>query len=379
MLQTSKPKVVFVTTQVAPFQAELAEAINRGQAVDYTVIFCWERSQRPKHWLKAEQKIAENSITVPPGVDGEQVTDWVIEQLLSLQPDIVLSGGVRGTVPDAAYRYRKLHNPKVKIGLWMEPPLPGGGLRQWVKAIDYRYRLKQADFVLAIGDRAKRFYQSCNLNTYFVPYGEDLSECLRSELPKELDRPIRFLFSGGLQPRHNFDVIMSSFRQLLDAKGDKFEFVISGDGPEQKVIDQAIAEDPRLGKVIRYDRVFNDWNDRLRPFMECDVFVYPTNHAGWGLVVPEAMAAGALVISTAGAESARYLVENETTGLMIEPTVDELTASLIRCFDNREWVSQIGMQSRESARRGDAPFVAQQLLDTLSPYLPESKRRLAAA
>ena len=364
-------KVVLISTQVAPFQAELAEAVNQRNDVDYSIIFCWNRSQRPHHWLKVEDKIRRHAITAPEGLKDSGVTAWAVAQLQQQKPDLVLAGGVRGPVPDAALRYRDQHSPSTKVGFWMEPPLRAPGrLHRWARAIEYHYRLAKADFVLAIGDRAQAFYQQCNASTHFVPYGEDLSECLQSPLPKANDRPLRFLFSGGLHERHNFPVIMQSFCNLIDARGENFEFVICGDGPEQQTINRFVEMEPKLANVIRYDRVFKDWTDRLRPFRECDVFVYPTNHAGWGLVIPEAMAAGQLVISTQGAESARYLIENDVNGLIIEPTVERLTSALVRCVDDRDWVSEMGIKARSSAKRGDAPDVARQLMNTIEQYLP---------
>ena len=365
-------KIVFISTQVAPFQAELAEAVNRLPNVEYRIVFCWRRNQRPPHWLKVEDKINQHAVTVPEGLEGDQITEWALNQLVDFSPDVVIAGGVRGSVPEAALRYRREHNGAAKVGLWMEPPLQASGrLHAWARAVEYHYRLRKADFVLAIGDRAQFFYRKCNPVTAFVPYGEDLSECLGAPLPKPTDRPLRYLFSGGLQSRHNFPVIMESFRNLIDARGTGFQFVVSGNGPEQMVIDKWIATDPRLTEVVQYDRVFNDWNDRLRPFRECDVFVYPTNHAGWGLVIPEAMAAGQLVITTDGAESARYLIDDDT-GLIIKPTVTELTTALVRCYDHRSWVAETGSRARESAVRGDAPYVARQLIDTLATLIPET-------
>lgn len=365
-------KVSFISTQVAPFQAELAEAVNQLTNVEYKIIFCWRRNQRPAHWLKVEDKIEQHAVTVPGNLNNEAITDWAVQQLIEQQPDVVLAGGVRGAVPDAALRYKHKHSPNTKVGLWMEPPLQAKSrVHEWARAVEYRYRLSRVDFVLAIGDRAETFYRQCNHNTFFVPYGEDLSECFRAELPKAADRPLRFLFSGGLQKRHNFPVIMESFEKLIEARGTDFEFVVSGDGPEQQVIDQWVEKHPLLSQVLIFDRTFHDWNDRLRPFRESDVFVYPTNHAGWGLVIPEAMAAGQLVISTRGAESARYLIDHGKNGLLISPSVNELTKALIRCFDNRQWVSEVGAAARNSAVRGDAPYVARQLMSTLAECAPQ--------
>lgn len=366
-------RIAFVTSQVSPFQAELAEAINRHSGVQYTVVFCSRRNLRPPHWLAMEDRIQKQSVTVPPDIAESRVQDWALGCLNDLKPDVIIAGGVRGVVPNAAFQYRR-SKPSTLIGLWMEPPLPvSNRIISFAKGVEYKYRLSKADFILAIGDRAESFYRQCNGRTTLVPYGEDLSICLNSIKTNPVDEPIRFLFSGGLHARHNFPIIMESFRKLIDERGTRFEFVISGDGPEQRVIDRAMSDDPRLNTVVRYDRVFSNWNDRLRPFCESDVFVYPTNHAGWGLVVPEAMAAGQLVISTEGAEAARHLIENEKNGLIIRPTVPELSRAFIRCFDNRPWVQELGREARVAAVQGHAPNVAKKVINAIIGFLQSAQ------
>ncbi|MEP4703815.1 MAG: glycosyltransferase, partial [Hyphomicrobiales bacterium] len=155
------------------------------------------------------------------------------------------------------------------------------------------------------------------------------------------------------------------FQKLLAAKGPCFELIISGDGPEQKIIDTYCNNNPELKKTIRYERVFNRWQDRLNPFLESDVFIYPTQHAGWGIVVPEAMAAGLAVISSDKAEASRYLIDHERNGMIVNEEIDDFTNCLMRCIDNPAWVSNLGIEARKSALRCHAPYVAEQLTNTL--------------
>jgi glycosyltransferase involved in cell wall biosynthesis len=174
-----------------------------------------------------------------------------------------------------------------------------------------------------------------------------------------------FLFSGRLQARHNFKIIMPALSRVLEKRGSVFEFIISGHGEQQRTIDDALERCPGLRPLVRYDRDFASWNDRLRPFAAADVLLYPSQHSGWGLVVPEAMAAGLLVISTVGVESARYFIQHEVNGLLIEPTVEAVEAAIVRCVDNPNWVFQTGVRARESSRNGDAPIVASRLIEAV--------------
>jgi len=361
------PRVSLVTTQVAPFQVEFAQAVNALEGFEYRVIFTQAENARPRHWLDLGDAISDTSRIAPSETAAHPARiAWTIEQLSALRPDVILVGGVRGPHVDAALAYRDRHVRNVPIGLWMEPPLRNTNpVHQTGRRLDYLRRLRRADFVLAIGDRAHAYYRGCNANTHFVPYGADLSRCLEAPLPKPRGDRVKFLFSGGLHPRHNFPLIMEGFKSLLSSRGPCFEFIVSGDGPEQAVIDAAVAEMPALGEVIRYERTFETWTGRLDPFVEADVFVYPTAHAGWGLVIPEAMAAGNLVITSSGAEAARYLITHDVDGVMIEPTKASFIAMLERCVDDRDWVERLGIAARVSAQRGHATYVAGQLRDAL--------------
>lgn len=357
--------IVLVTSQVAPFQVELAAAVNEIDNVRYHVIFTSKENKRPPHWLDLGDKIAAFSSIVPHSCTGDATAKaWAVAELSKLNPDVVLIGGIRNLPYDIGQDFRT--QSKVPIGLWMEPPLRQTSiLHRAARRIDYKRRMRKIDFALAIGDRAHAYYRGCNANTHFVPYGSDLSACMELPLPKPKGDKTKFVFSGGLVERHNFPVIMEGFTQLLAQRGPCFEFIVSGDGPEQAVIDTAISKTPALGSLIRYERVFSKWTQRLNPFCEAHVFVYPTNHAGWGLVVPEAMAAGNLVISTMGAESARYLITPEHDGLIIEPNVKSFTDCLLRCVDDRQWVEDMGLAARKSSMRCDGDYVAAQLINTL--------------
>jgi len=359
--------IVLVTSQVAPFQVELAEAVNAADpGVKYRVIFTLAENQRPPHWLDLDERIASLSTIAPTGVGHERIRDWAVEELRRWKPDTILIGGIRGLSSDASRAYRAGFDSSVSLGMWMEQPLHNASLaRRIARLLDYKRRLSMVDFVLAIGDRAHAFYRACNPNTHFVPYGSDLSACLALPLPKPRGDRTKFLFSGGLQPRHNFPLIMKGFERLFELRGECFEFIVSGDGPEQVVIDAALERTPDLRPLVRYERRFSSWVQRLDPFLEAHVFLYPTDHAGWGLVIPEAMAAGCAAITTLGAEAARYLVDDGHNGMIIEPDEAQFVDALLRCVDDRNGVERMGMAAREAARRCDAPQVARQLLTAL--------------
>ena len=82
--------------------------------------------------------------------------------------------------------------------------------------------------------------------------------------------------------------------------------------------------------------------------------VYPSLHSGWGLVIPEAMAAGMAVITTRRVEAARYYIRHRINGIIIEPNLEALVTEMERCIEDREMVFKIGKRARDDAKDASA-------------------------
>lgn len=375
MRVTERLRVLFISPLFSPFQIEVAEAVNRETNVDYRIAFgmMTREARGQPHWVNYEYDQAR--YTVMPG-DKEDTAAWYAEEIRRIRPDVLISGQIVGalykavlaTWRDGAYR----------LGFWMEPPdftRSAFSLRA-VRAAS-RVRLSIADFVLAIGDRAERYWRGVApaADVSFLPYGEDLSACFSAtKADKPTDR-MHFLFSGQLRPRHNIATIREALVKLSADMGASFVFTFSGTGPEQEGLDAAIREYPVLRDVIRFETRFETWVDRLRPFREHHVFVYPCNHAGWGLVIPEAMAAAMPVITTHNAEAGRFFVRHRASGMFIEPTVEDLVREMRWCIEHPEKVAEMGQRAREAARDGDAPTIARQLAEILPEQAGRPTRR----
>jgi glycosyltransferase involved in cell wall biosynthesis len=67
---------------------------------------------------------------------------------------------------------------------------------------------------------------------------------------------------------------------------------------------------------------FRDWNDLPQEYAGADILCVPSRHDGWGLVVPEGLAAGLPIISTQQTGAAVEFVKPDSNGWLI-PRVDE--------------------------------------------------------
>lgn len=356
------------------FQVDVANEINKIASFDSYVAFTVPyKKERGKHWTTPQIQ-AEHIHCACSDMTEEQQGIWAESVIKDVHPDILLLGFCRGIIYEKARKASALIG--AKYGFWFEPPnFLRPRLRQWVSRYIIRHIttkrvIKGAKFALAIGDRAEDFYKSVlrKQDVYLIPYGEDLSlhfQIKRTAVPEKT----HFLFSGQLVKRHNIQLIANALIALHKRRSGQFKFIVAGFGPEERVIQLAMERCPGLKSHIAYDRDYTFWEDRVRPFSYSDVLVYPSLHSGWGLVVPEAMAAGMVVISTRKVEAARYYIKNRVNGILIEPTLEQLLTQMEWCIDNKDRVLELGQQARIDAQAGTATTVAKQFCEVVQPYL----------
>jgi len=107
------------------------------------------------------------------------------------------------------------------------------------------------------------------------------------------NQPIRFVTLGRMVKKKGFDVLISAFRDYLNA-GHDGRLLIGGDGPERDAL-HALAAHPEVAGKIE----FAGWIDDIAAFLsKGDVFVLPSRDEPFGIVVLEAMASGRPIIST---------------------------------------------------------------------------------
>jgi glycosyltransferase involved in cell wall biosynthesis len=123
-----------------------------------------------------------------------------------------------------------------------------------------------------------------------VRNGVDI-DAVRAASPEQRDR--RYIFAiGRLVPQKGFDVLLDAFARI----GGEFpdvDLVLAGDGPERDAL-QHRAQRERVEFLggVPIERAFSLYRGAAG-------FVLPSRHEPQGIVVAEAMAAGAPVVATA--------------------------------------------------------------------------------
>jgi glycosyltransferase involved in cell wall biosynthesis len=216
--------------------------------------------------------------------------------------------------------------------------------------------------VLAIGEANARYWRHYfgeDMAIFRMPYAVDNTfferraqeaatgrEALRAELGLEPMRPV-ILFASKLQERKCCADLIHAYALLSQPRP---YLLIVGEGVErQRLEEQAASSADR--ESIRF-LGFRNQTELPRYFDLCDVFVLPSRHEPWGLVVNEAMNAGRAVVVSDDVGCQEDLVhEGETGAVFPVGDVAGLAAALGRVLTTPESSARMGARGRERIGR----------------------------
>ncbi len=309
-----------------------------------------------------------------PDVLGVEVVvapdDAAVQRLVSERPQDsvhIFSGIHQDPIARKAF-YLCIKTP-AQIGLLNEPPFPGR-LRDLVSPpFHWGHRLlygRHIDFVLAIGHMAVDFYRSVGYfqNTVF-PYG--YFPPAPSELPVKPreDGPMQILYLGQLVERKGVDVLLDALSTLQDLI---WEVTLLGDGDQKDALEvqaNALGIGGRVTFLAPMDNAL-----AMQKVAASDLFVLPSRHDGWGVVVNEALLRGVPVVCSDHC-GASDLIRDEWRG---ETFAAGSASSLALVLRRR---ISAGKPSPESAQRIrdwsaciEGPAVAAYLRDVIASTKP---------
>jgi glycosyltransferase involved in cell wall biosynthesis len=169
---------------------------------------------------------------------------------------------------------------------------------------------------------------------------------LRTELGLSPERPV-ILFASKLQQRKHADHLLEAYSRFIETRTPENRpyLVVVGDG-EQRAQLEAQAQQLRL-EDVRFAG-FRNQSELPRFFQLADVFVLPSRHEPWGLIVNEAMASGCPVIVSTDVGCHADLVTDGVEGCVFPVgDIPALTQALHRVFFSPGSAATMG----EAARR----------------------------
>lgn len=208
--------------------------------------------------------------------------------------------------------------------------------------------LRRASGIFAIGSRAAEDYHHRfpGVPVWNMPYRCELERFSR-QAARKVDTPgriVTFLFCGQMIARKGVDVLLEAFAAIMQSGHDARLLLSGREGDLQGWLAKL---DESTRSRVEY-RGFTAPEDLPALFSEADVFVMPSRHDGWGVVVNQAIGAGLPVIATDAVGAAHDLVNHEVNGLLVTAgDAVALAEAMSRLADDPALRRRIAGQSQE--------------------------------
>lgn len=329
--------ITILTDIPSPYQVEFFNAIDSEELFHLQVIYIY-RAGKTRKWKSPE--IPHLHCYIDEAWD--KACSWVN------QSDLVIFSSYRQRRSRQLIKIRQDTNKP--WAFWGERPgvnFPGyigKFYRRFMLASLYRSNIP----VWGIGQWAVDGYMNefGMTRRYFnVPYYSDLGRYFNINRAQGNDNRLRFLFSGQFIRRKGVDLLLLAFLQLLK-EYPGIELHLLGGGELKNKLKETARDCNNV-----YFHGFRQWHELPAYYANADILCAPSIYDGWGLVVPEGMAAGMPVISTNRTGAALELIDQNNGWLIPAGNINELYSAMESAIslDNNKF-SEMSGNARESSR-----------------------------
>lgn len=339
-----KHKVAFVTIVPSPYQRDLFGALAAKEEIDLSVYYL-EAGVPDSPWPDKDLRPFERILPgfqIPFG-NVRAHLNWPLPDLSAA--DVVVLSSYSSFTGQLLMR-GKLRNRRWLF--WGEQMRPQTAVKHLIQS-QLAAPLMNATGIVAIGSVAEQDYRRRfpKPHHFCIPYHCDLAPFLSIERNPDSRLPTTFFFCGQMIERKAVDVLLLAFDRLI-ASGVEARLLLVGREAELPTFMELVR--PAARARIRYEG-FQAPESLPAYFAQADVFVLPSRHDGWGVVVNQALATGLPVITSDAVGAGVDYVENGINGVKVEAgSVDALYEAMKTLAQNPEMARTWGMKSRELAR-----------------------------
>lgn len=346
------PEIVVLTHFPSPYQVELFDAVDRLRPGALRVYYL-HRADSARRWsaktlnhsaafLDGTTAIldeARRDLAAAPMAVFNYYAEPPVEQLMGLRAATGKPWAFWGERPGyqhpvlgrlvRRWRLRALHGCRAPI--W--------GIGQWAVEA-YRHEFGAA-----------RLYVN-------LPYFSDLSAWSGPTTASPGART--FLYSGTLSNRKGVDVLAKAFCRLAHAV-PTVRLKILGAGPLERSLKTTLS---RCSTQVEW-LGFKDWHELGAVYTAAHVMCVPSRYDGWGLIVPEGLAAGLPVIATSRTGAALDLIRPGVNGWITQPDDEDGLYDCLRQaagLDEQAW-QEMSMAARASVREHSLADGARRFLE----------------
>lgn len=250
--------------------------------------------------------------------------------------------------------------------IWLERPHAEKYRLQWgrsvalgriisgMKSAAMQFLLRFSHRVIGMGTAAVNAYAALGADRRklsMLPYCCDVDrftnvDLVAIERVREkygLDGKTAFLFSGQMIERKGVDVVLRAFEQVA-ARYPEVALLMVGDGKLRCELEQHVPDE------VRQSVHFTGWLDQSElpaHFAAADVFVFPSRHDGWAVVINEACGAGLPIVVSHQTGAALDLVKEDRNGFVLDcEDVSGFADKMAWFHEHPEQIQEFGKHSR---------------------------------
>jgi glycosyltransferase involved in cell wall biosynthesis len=387
--QQDKPVKVWVLTNApSPYQVELFSALGADPRVMLTVRFM----RKGYEGMPASDPAGcgfDYAVMTGHGLGRKRdELRWhpqAIEEARSGDWDIYVLSGMYTSLTFQRVA-RLLQKRNAAWAAWLEQPWPVDYRPAWAERWSARWKpaawlrerlltgtVRDAPGVLAIGTAAVEAYSRYGVSpdrVFNMPYhcnverfeNVNVEQTDRVREDAGLRGKTVFLYAGMLVPRKGVDVLIKAFNHLAGERDD-VALVLLGKGSQGAVLERSV--DSAIADRVVFAGQLGQ-QELPAHYGAADVFVFPSRHDGWAVVLNEACGAGLPVVATQQTGAARDLVEEDVNGFLFErDDVESLYGYMRTLAEDVALRERMGRASREVIRKYDLPHGVDRFIEAV--------------
>lgn len=325
-----KKNILFLSNIPTPYQLDFNRVAQN--YFNFCSVFLWPAKNDTFKWPKVKQKSELKILNFK-----NKFKDYLYfyKVFTELSPDFLIIGGYKLPLTFFALLLAKLK--KCQVVFWLERPFFASGAKRFFKELYIRFVFFFAEMVLAIGKEATTYYKAFKKKTYNFPYSMSLEKYFDIKR-KSSGKKIKFLYSGQLIERKNIKAMLDAF---CSVQKSNIELNIVGDGPLQELVKQYQQKDKRINF---YGFIQPDY--LALTYAQNDVFLFPSRHDGWALVINEAMAAAMPVIGTKSVGAVNDYIIKFKNGYLCGLAANSIKKGIIYYLQNKNKILEHGLLNR---------------------------------
>jgi glycosyltransferase involved in cell wall biosynthesis len=326
-------RALFLTVMPTPYWQDLFQAFRDGGGVRPSALYQFAAAPGT-HWQPA--RLPEGEEVLPNRLEdfwgGRFCHHPSIRNALNRSDaDVFVVGGYASRTCRVAMRWLEAHR-KPWI-LFAERPgvRRRGRIAQRLRRAAMAPALRSGAAVAAVGSAAVAAYREIGFppdRVANIPYFTDLRPVQMSPARAgQVPGRFRVLFCGQLIQRKGIDVLFSAFQTVAE-RVPTAELVVVGEGPLRNDLESHTLVRRGIARVIGFRPVA----ELPTFFADADLFVLPSRHDGWGVVVNQALAAGLPIVASDAVGAAQDHVARTGAGVLVSAGDATLLASAITRF-----------------------------------------------